>query len=53
MPVCINIHIYESVIMCECFVFPTLLMPKVLTLGNTLTGGNQMINASKGLGELF
>lgn len=39
--------------MCKCFIFQTLLLPKVLIHGNALTEGNQMIDMTKGLWELL
>lgn len=39
--------------MCKCFIFQTLLLPKVLTHGNTLAEGNQMIDVTEGLRELL
>lgn len=39
--------------MCKRFVFQTLLLPKVLTHGDTLTEGNQVIDVTEGLGELL
>jgi len=39
--------------MCKCFIFQTLLLPKVLTRRNTLSEGSQMIDMTKGLWGLL